>query len=283
MHWLVLTIPRKWGYWIGVRVADLDYLCRWRMRKAVRENLRYILTNVKQTPVSESLLTAQARAVFRNFAKYLVDFFSFARFNADNIHDLVKVKGLENVQQAFARDKGVVGVTAHLGNWELAATVVALLGFPISAVTLSHENTRINRLFVNQRVIKGVEVVPVGARPREYLNVLHRKRLIALAGDRVTSGVGIKVDFMGRPTEVPRGPAVLSLRTGAPILLAIMVRNAEDKFTLFFEPPIYPDSNRKGLAEAEKETTQKIMAILERYIREYPSQWFVFYRVWPDK
>lgn len=282
IHRLVLVLPRRWAYWLGCRVADLDFLLRREIRQAVKRNVSHILLTKHNAPPSKALVTVYTKAIFRNFAKYLVDFFSFARFNAENIHELIDIQGLENLQQAFAADKGVVGVTAHLGNWELSAIAVALLGFPINAVALSHENTKINRLFVHQRATKGVGVIPVGASTREYLNVLKEKQLIALAGDRLTSGGGIKVDFMNRPTTVPRGPALLSLRTGAPILPAFMIRTAEDKFKLIFEAPIYSNGLKKNLAEAEHLLTQKVIAIIESYVKKYPEQWFIFYNVWAN-
>lgn len=297
MHRLVLVLPRRWSYWIGSRVADIDYLLRKDLRKAVKSNIRHILTaTTNSVKIPKYILRAKTKAVFRNFAKYLVDFFSFSRFNSESLHKFVKIKGLEYMQQAFRKGKGVIGLTAHLGNWELCGVTSALLGFSINVVALSHENTKINRLFVNQRVMKGVNVIPVGVSARRYLNVLKKNQLVALVGDRLTSEAGIEIEFFNRPTIVPRGPAVLSLRTGAPIVPGFMIRTPEDNYELIFEKPIEPEEfgrspvgnlrsegayKRVNIAESEKELTQYIVSILEKYIRKHPSQWFLFYKVWP--
>lgn len=291
MHRLVLVLPRRWSYWIGSRVADMDYLFRKDLCKAVRSNIKHILNTAESGKVSESIIRVHTKAVFRNFAKYLVDFFSFSKFTLENLHKIVKIKGLENMREAFNRGKGVIGLTAHLGNWELAAVAAALAGFSINIVALSHENTKINRLFVNQRMMKGINVIPVGAGARQYLNVLKKNELIALVGDRLTSDAGIEIQFFNRPTVVPRGPAALSLKTGAAIVPAFMIRTPEDNYDLIFEKPIEPrefsvNSNPKGIsrgvniAESEKKLTQYMVSILEKYIKKYPSQWFLFYKVW---
>lgn len=281
IHRLVLVLPRKWSYWIGCRSADLNYLFKKKLRFAVKSNLRQILQAKYPDKVPSSIISANAKAVFRNFAKYLVDFFSFAKLNEENISKVVNVKGLPHMRNAFRKGKGVIGLTAHLGNWELGGAVTALLGFSINVVALSHENTRINRFFVNQRAEKGVKVVSVGAGASEYLKVLKRNQIIGLVGDRLTSDAGIEVIFFNKNTVVPRGPAVLSLRTGAPIVPSLMIRTPLDKFDFIYEEPIDP-ANFKG-NNSVKDMTQYIISILEKYISEYPSQWFIFYKMWASE
>lgn len=283
IHRLVLILPIKWSYWIGCRVADIDHLFKRKLRKAVKSNLCHIFMEVCPGNVTKSFISAQTKAVFRNFAKYLVDFFSFARLDSNNIDRFVKVKGIEHIQAAFNRGKGVIGLTAHIGNWELGGAVVSLLGFRVNAVALSHENTKINRLFTNQRVSKGVNVIPVGAGAGRYLNVLRQNQMIALVGDRMTSDAGIEVDFFNKPTLVPKGPAVLSLRTGALVVPSFVIRNPDDTFDMIFEEPIDPNDFLNNNSCGIKEMTKKMVSVLEGYISKYPSQWFLFYKVWNEK
>lgn len=280
IHTLALVLPVKWNYWIGCRIADIDYLLKRKLRHAVKSNLRHVLSASNSGAVLESEVSAQARAVFRNFAKYLVDFFSFARLNVDNLNKFVKVIGIEHMRSAFNSGKGVIGLTAHIGNWELGGAVTSLLGFRVNVVALPHENTRINRLFTNQRASKGVNVIPLGAGAGKYLSVLRKNQLIALVGDRMTSDAGIETNFFNKPTLVPKGPAVLSLRTGAPIVPCFVVRNPDDTFNLIFEEPIYPASFNDDKNGAVRLITSRMISILEKYIKKYPSQWFLFYKVW---
>lgn len=280
IHRLALILPRNWCYWIGCRTADIDYLLKGKLRKAVKANLRHIHKTVYSAAPSKSLISADAKAVFRNFAKYLVDFFSFAEFNRNNINEKIKVNGLENMRGAFCKGKGVIGLTAHIGNWELCAVVTALLGFDVNAVVLSHDNTKINRLFTNQRAAKGINVIPVGSSPGIYVDVLRKNRLIALVGDRTNSDKGIMLDFFKKPALIPKGPAILSLRTGAPIVPGFMIRTKDDKFELVFEKPIDPSDFSQDNSHAVEEITKSVVSVMERHISENPSQWFLFYKVW---
>lgn len=274
IHRLVLVLPRPWCYWIGCRIADINYILKRHLRHAVKSNLQHVFSATSSHKVSKALIAENAKLVFRNFAKYLVDFFSFAKLTPDDIQRLVHIKGLEHLRDAFRKGKGVIGLTAHLGNWELCGVVTALLGFNVNAVALSHENTKINRLFTNQRAQKGIKVIPVGSNAKQYLSVLRKNQLIALLGDRSTLDRGITVEFFKKPAVVPKGPALLSIRTGAPIVPGFMTRNSNDTFNLSFEEPIDPAGC------TTKEITNRIVSILEKYIRKYPSQWFLFYKVW---
>ena len=280
MYRLALVLPRSWGYWIGSRVADIDYLLRKNLRQTVKSNLRHVFLATNPQIVTRSFIAARAREVFRGFAKYLVDFFSFSSLNQETIHKMIKVTGVEYLKEALGKGKGVIALSAHLGNWELGGMITAMLGFDLNEVVLSHDNTRINRLFMNQRSASGVKVIPVGAGARQYLNVLKKKQMIAVVGDRIITDAGMQVNFFNQPAMLPKGPVVLSLRAGAPIVPVFMVRTEEDKFNLIFEKPIYPDTYGKNHMEKERAVKDWIVTVLEKYIGKYPSQWFLFYKVW---
>jgi len=277
---LVLVLPRKWSYWIGCRIAEIEYLRKTETRRIVKANLSRIMFAYSNGPVDDSEISKYAKIVFKNFAKYLVDFFFFANLDGDEIQKFVTIRGLHNMENAFKKNKGVIGLTAHLGNWELCGAVTSLLGFNVNAVALSHENTKINRLFVNQRSAKGINVIPVGSSFNKYLSVLRSNQLIALVGDRLTSDAGIKVDFFNEKAVIPKGPAVLSLRTGAPIVPGFLIRNPDDTFECVFEEQIDPSDYINVKDGAVESLSRKIVSVMEQYIKKYPTQWFLFYNIW---
>ena len=282
MRGLVYFLPKKWNYWIGCRIADIDYIYKRKLRTAVKANLKHVLETSAGGPVPQSVINKNAKAVFRNFAKYLVDFFGFSSLDKETIHKLIKVEGMENFQEALKQGKGVIALTAHLGNWELAGMFVAIIGYNVNVVALSHEDARINRLFVNQRSASGVKAIPVGSSPNQYLDVLRNKEVIGLVGDRMTSEAGIEARFFNKLTIVPKGPAVLSLRTKAPIVPAFMVRNEDDTFSFIFEKPIDPMAIKKDSGNRINVITEQLIAVIEKYIKKYPSQWFMFYKRWEE-
>ena len=216
-----LLLPRAFCYWVARRLADY---CCWRSpkdREAVRSNLAAVL-GTDQVP------TEKVREVFRNFGMYLVDFFRFSRLSVREIQRRVRVEGLHRMRSALTNGKGVIGLTAHLGNYELAGAVLSLQGLPVNAVVLTHQNKRVNAFFEHQRSRVGVKNIPVfGNGMRAFfeaaISVLRRNEILALVGDRDFFGHGLELPLFGRTLKVPQGPASFSLRTGAPIVPCFLV------------------------------------------------------------
>jgi KDO2-lipid IV(A) lauroyltransferase len=114
------------------------------------------------------------------------------------------------------------------------------------------------------------------------LNILKDNGIVALAGDRDFTEKGIVLDFFGKPTFLPEGPAAFCLKTGAPIVPGFMLRDKDDKFTLRMGKPLegaISNNDKKYL----KELIIRYKTIIEDYIRSYPEQWYMFRRFWINK
>lgn len=271
---LALLLPLKVGYRLGLMLADMRYFFFFRDRRVVKENLRVVLGKV-----DKKRLNSEARWVFRNFAKYLVDFFRFSKLNENFIDKFVTIEGRDHLDRALSGGKGVIIVTAHLGNWELAGAVVALLGYPLNVIALSHTNKRVDQLFVRQRSSKGVNVIPLGFTIRNCFRALSDNQIVALLGDRIFSGQGLRMDFFGKKAIIPKGPAVFSIKSSAPIVFTFMIREKDDKFKLIFEPM----SNYTLTGDLDldiKTVTKEVLRVVEKYIKKYPSQWFMATDLW---
>ncbi len=255
-------------------VSDIHYLFARKDRLAVQDNLRAIFPQLSNKEICRIRLT-----MYRNFAKYLVDFFRFQKLDLAFIQKNIKIKNIDRLNQALNLGKGVIVLTAHLGNWELGGVVVALLGYPLSAVALPHKSKQVNDFFNAQRQGKGLTVIPLGKAVRQCLDVFKKNQIVALVGDRDFTAKGIQVNFFGKPTILPEGPAAFCLKTGAAIIPAFMVRNVDDTFTLLFEEPITftPTDNRHDDIRA---LVERYKPLFERYIRTYPDQWYMYRRFW---
>ncbi|MDD5465115.1 MAG: lysophospholipid acyltransferase family protein [Candidatus Omnitrophica bacterium] len=273
-QFIALILPIKIVYAIAVFLADLHYFFAFRDRRFVKANLRVIFP---ERPDKE--LRKISKQVFRNFAKYLVDFFRFEKLNLGYIDRNIKLENMHYFDQALAKGRGAVVLTAHLGNWELGGVVIALLGYPFWVVALPHKNKKVDIFFNTQRNRKGVKVVSMGKAVRSCLSEIRNNHMVALVGDRDFTEKGITIDFFGKPTHFPEGPAALSLMTGASIIPGFMLRNPDDSFTLRIEKPVEfsPTGDKTkdlaGLVAVYKN-------IFEDYIRRYPEQWYVFRRFW---
>jgi KDO2-lipid IV(A) lauroyltransferase len=256
-------------------MANIHYFLGYRERRAVTENLKTVLDKHSR----DKELDAKARDVFSNFAKYLVDFFRFEKMDAEYVKKFIKLEGISNIDEALKYGKGVVMLSAHLGNWELGGFVLGTIGYPINAVVLTHQNTKVNNFFKNQRSMGKMGSIEFGASLRGCYKTLKENKLLALLGDRDFSNSGLSVLFCGKPAIMPKGPAALSYRTGAAIVPSFITRNSDDTFTFAFEKPILPD-----VAGDEDGAIRKIMSrylpIIESYVKRYPGQWYVFRNFW---
>ncbi|MBI4336100.1 MAG: lysophospholipid acyltransferase family protein [Candidatus Omnitrophica bacterium] len=268
-QYLALHLPLKWGYGAAEFFAGLKYLLSPRDRRNVRFNLGLV------TGLNGQELEKLVRGVFRNFGKYLVDFFRFSKLDEDFIATHIKFEGREQLDSVFKKGKGVILLTAHLGNWELGGAVIGLLKYPVSAVALKHKSKLINSLFDSQRTMTGLEVIPLGGAWRQCCERLKGGRMLGLLGDRDFTTNGATVEFFGKKAALPKGPASLSLATGAPVVPTFIVREKDDTFGFIFDKPIEPVStgNKENDERAVMDSCARAM---ERYIKKYPDQWYIF-------
>ena len=275
-YWACVLLPRGFCYWVARRFADL-YSGRAPVdREAVRSNLTAVLGR-EPTPL-------EVQEVFRHFGMYLVDFFRFSHLTPKKVRRWIRLEGVEHMQEVLHRGKGAIGVSAHLGNFELAGAVLALLGFPVYAVVFTHQNSYVDAFFSRQRLGVGVQPIPVRSQNQRALfeaslEALKKNGILALVGDRDFFGNGLELSFFGKTVKIPRGPAAFSLRTGAPIVPGFLVREKDGSYRFVLEKPIYPPDGVPR-EEAVRRMTQQCVEVMSSYIRKYPTQWYLFQEFW---
>lgn len=275
-QFIALNLPLKFVYGFAIFLADLHYFCAFRDRRFVRNNLWIIFPDKSVKEIHKI-----SKLVFRNFAKYLVDFFRFEKLDREYINKNIKLENLHNFDDVLAKGKGVIVLTAHLGNWELGGVVIAQLNYPFWVVALPHKNKKVNGFFDAQRNSKGVKVIAMGKAVRSCISEFRKNHMVALVGDRDFTEKGIVLDFFGKPMHFPEGPAALSLMTGALIVPGFMFRNPDDSFTLRIEKAIeFSPSGDKAKDLVDLINVYK--KVLEDYIRKYPEQWYVFRQFWAN-
>lgn len=282
LYWLYLAgfgltkiLPIRACYALAELIARVYFIASRRDREALKNNLKIILGD----GTDDEILTRHVLGIFRNFAKYLADFFKFACIDRSYIDKYVKVEGSQYIDKCLSEGKGAICLALHLGNWELGGFVLAALGYPANAIVLKHADKRINDLFTRRREQNKLCNIPVGMSVKNCFKALRGNEVVAIVGDKDYTSSGEYVDFFGRKALMPKGPAVISLKTGAPLVITYLSRGNDDTFRLTFEEPIKytPTGNM------EKDTRELMGTYLkefERVIREYPDQWYAFKPVW---
>lgn len=274
-QYVALNLPLKSAYAVAEFFADLKRLISPRDRRNVRFNLGIIAN------VSGREREAMVKQVFRNFGKHVVDFLRFPKVNEDFISRHVDIEGREHIDGVLKKGSAIL-LSAHLGSWELGGAAIGLLKYPVSVVALKHKSKYVTSLFESQRSSMGMEVIPLGGAWRRCLDTLKNGRALGLVGDRCYTNNGAWVEFFGRKAFLPKGPAVLSLTTGAPIVPIFLIRKKDDTFKLIFDKPIaFTLTN-------DKESNERILMglcakAMERRIKEHPDQWYVFRKFCEDK
>ena len=275
-YWACVVLPRGFCYFVARRLADL-YSGRAPVdREAVRRNLTQVLGR-EPSP-------NEVKEVFRHFGMYLVDFFRFAHLTPRKVRRWIRIEGVEHMEEALKGGKGAIGVSAHLGNFELAGAVLALLGFPVSAVVFTHQNSYVDAFFSRQRTGVGVRSIAVRSQNQRALYeaslaALQKNGILALVGDRDFFGNGMELPFFGKSVKIPRGPAAFSLRTGAPIVPGFLVREKDGTYRFWLEKPIRPPEG-VSREEAVRRMTEQCVEAMSRVIRKYPTQWYLFQEFW---
>ena len=263
---LSTSLPRGVAFRCAEQLADLQWRWSSNDRAVVEANLSVLLGK----PISAK--APLVRDVFRNFGRYIVEFFSVQRLPQPE----VRVEGYDHLSEALRRRQGGIALTAHVGNWEVGAALMHRMGLPMTAVALPHGDPRMDRLFNHQRERCGVQVIPLGRdAARRSLQSLREGRVLGLLGDREFSGNGIRVPFCGREVVFPRGPALLSLRSHVPAVPTFLIREGSWKFRLCLEPPIWPQTQEVTEASV-RALTQAYAAIFEQYLKQFPDQWLMF-------
>lgn len=221
------------------------------------------------------------RRAFANYACYMVDLVRLASMRrADTLKGLV-VHGWEHVEQAFGHGRGVIMVTGHIGSWDLGGAAFIARGKPASVLVETLQPVRWNERVQGIRERMGLRAIPIESGPREMLAVLRRREALGILIDRPLEEEGVPVNFFGRTTRVPGGPATLALRTGAPVVPFALLRDPTGNgYIGHVGAPLVPGEATRSPSEVQA-LTQRIMSWLEEVIRQYPDQWYMFRPMWP--
>lgn len=216
-----------------------------------------------------------ARQSLRNFLRACVEIGVAVESSDDRIKAEIPLVGRKNLDAALTKGKGVLLLSAHLGNFFLVGCRIAVEGLPAFVLVNQPRDGRFADLMDEYRRVARQNTIH--ARPRhqalqELTQVLRRNQVAVVIADEYRKGSGIEVPLFGKTVIARRGPVSLALRTGAAVVPACMVRQADDSLRLVIEPELELERGERN-AEAIRENTRRMTRWLERTVRCYPEQW----------
>ena len=261
---------------LGSGLGDLLYVVLKRRRRIALENLQIAFGDEISTDERAQI----CRSSFQQIGKTAIEFLRFPQLTFDNIWDEVTVEGKEHLIRALDQNKGAIVFLAHFGNWELLALVYgALIPHRAKAIAFPLKNRYLNALVSQYREHLSLKLITRRQAVRETLRALKGGHAVGFFADQNAGREGVFVDFFGKPASAVRGPATLALKTGAPLLLSMDIRQPDDRHRVIITPEI--DLEISGDLEQDVQTnTAHILKILETYIRQYPDQWLWTHNRW---
>ncbi|HVP36979.1 MAG TPA: lysophospholipid acyltransferase family protein [Terriglobales bacterium] len=271
---LVQVLPYKASIFIGSFLGDLAFSLFRIRRKITLDNLKRAFGQT----YTEKEYRRIGREAYRNIGRGLVEYAMFPVLK-NRLEKLVEFEGLENFDRALEDKKGAVVVAGHFGSWELMGAATRQRGYPIDFLVGEQHNLLVDNLMNKYRELMGIGIIKMGVATRGVIKALRNNRFVAMLSDQHAGNDGAVVNFFGQPASTPKGPAAFALKTGAPIIMAFIIRKNNGKQRIILEEPIQiQESNHKE--EDIKKLTQAYTSQLEDYIRKYPDHWFWPHRRW---
>ena len=267
---LMASLPLSLGYFLASALTEVHFRCFPGRRHNALANLAVALPRSGRRERLQIV-----RRMMRSYNCMLFEFFRLPHLTRRELLDSVVVEGREHLEQAVARGRGVILASTHIGNWELAAVVLAHWGYRLYAVAGVQLSRWLTPAVRETKTELAIHTVAPEDGYRRLLRALEHNDLVALMVDGDVYNHGQPVEFFGRETTFPAGPGVLAQRTGALIICGYCERIASGRFRIVMEPAIDP---------ARFDSVQAINAAVahtvERHIREHVDQWCIFRPMW---
>lgn len=273
-------VPVRPLYAAAVLAGELTYLGWGTKRRIAKQNFSVVLGR----PAGDPEVAQVTRRAFRNFAKYLIEIMRFPKLSVKDFERLVTVEGWEHLRAARAHGKGLIFVSIHFGNFELGGARISD-EIPLNVIADDLDNSRLMDLLVGNRAHKNITLLSPDGAAKKVLRALRRNEMVGLMmdlGPRAKELDNVEASFFGRPTAFPAVAASLARVSGAPIVVAVAVRQHDNTFIGIALPPIFVERTLQAAHDIEL-ATGKIAAGLEGFVRRWPDQWYIFRPMWPGR
>jgi KDO2-lipid IV(A) lauroyltransferase len=260
---------------LGARLGALGYRPAGVRREVVEKQLAAAFPYLSEREVQRT-----ARAAYESLGRTFIETALLSRVGPQQVLERFSgAEGWDVVERAMALGRGLIFVTGHLGNWELAGAYVAARGVPLDAIARRMANPLFDAYVTRTRQRLGMRIVHDADAVRRTPRALREGRAVAFLSDQGVLGLASTyVPFFGRPAKTPRGPAVFALRLKVPVVFGTSLREPDGRYRMYFE-----EVRVEETGDREKDTDAIVAAYtrtLEKYVRRAPEQYFWHHRRW---
>lgn len=267
---LAQALPPDLAWGLAQGLGWLAYRTDRRHRRVAEDNLRHALH------VPEHELPGLIRAVYTHFALVLVEMVHlYRRLHLSTWHRYIELEDARRLVQELLQPGPRLLLTAHFGNWEVASYVLGLLGFRSYAVARPLDNVYLDRFLRRFRERTGQKLLAKKGELERLERLLGAGAMVCMLADQDAGSRGLYVDFFGRPASTHKSPALLSLHTGARILVLGAWRVRPWRFRVALVDTIVPQPS-----DTARSLTERFTRAFEKLIRRDITQYFWLHRRW---
>ena len=276
LEFIATVLPYPLAYAVAIAGARLWYATGYNVG-VIKKNVSRVL-NLDPGDFEVRRISVK---VFINWGKNIVDFLRQHIISKETLRSKVRLKGIEYLDEALKEKKGVVIITSHIGNFELAGSRLALDGYKIWGISLFRKSDRANRFFEAKRMSRGLRTLYIN-RMLHVFRHLKNNEIIAIPSDWDPTGKASRpFKFFGQMAGLPTGALQIALRSGAPLVPVFIWRDGKYTHREVIGKPIELD--REGdREELISKNMKKLLTVMETHIREHPTEWELFHDIWID-
>lgn len=254
----------------------------WRRRGKSVRRLEHNLARVTGLAEDSAELRALSRAGMRSYLRYFHEVFRLPTMRSEDVVRRTHVTGDEHIWNTVGEGRGVVLALPHMGNWDQAGAWLIGSGHRFTTVAERLKPESLFRRYVAFREGLGMEVLPLtGGDGHNFGTLAQRVRkggIVCLPAERDLTKNGVKVEFFGATTQVPVGPALLAVKTGAALLPATLWFEGADWGLRIHEEVKVPAHGT--IQERTAAVAQSLVTVFEKGIAEHPEDWHMLQRLW---
>jgi len=278
--WLARALPERAGRRVFDALGRLVYHLLPGVRATVAANQAMVLG---REPGSD-LVASATKEAFSLYARYWFDSFRARVLPVAELNARTVTEGIDHIDRALEGGKGCIAVLPHMGNWDVAGRWLAANDYRIASVAEELRPRRLFELFLEHREALGMKIIPLtkdGHVGQQLRALLGQNWIVALVADRDLTGRGVEVEMFGGPRKLPAGPALLSLSTGAPLMVCPMW-TTENGWKIQVGAAL--EIERTGDMRADVTAlTRRMAAEFERAISARPVDWHMFQPAWDER
>jgi len=270
----IILLPYKLAYIVASGGARLWFATGTHVR-LIKKNISIVL----KKSITDPEIHRIAISIFVNWGKNIVDFLKYKVVSIEKLKQRIKLEGLKNLDKALEKGKGVIIFTSHIGNFEWGISMLGIKGYKIWGLSLFRKSKMTNKFFELKRLSKGVKTLYIN-KMLHVLKLLKNNEIVAVPSDWDSTGKSARpFDFFGRKANLPTGALRLALRSGAVLVPCFIWRDGKYTHRQVIGEPVELELSGEKEELVEK-NMEKIIPIMEKYIREHIVEWELFHDIW---